>query len=162
MKATIYAVICYRRQVVTRLRQRRLCGMTEAFLPLPIVSLQLSIEIHENETQERKCRVHVQVIASVVTYLPSNIYIHFIHHSSDSRESSSSAPLQSSNNFIDASYNIAGRIMYAKLQQPDQHFSPRFNNPRSASHRTPAMSSSFSASPCIMAPVCQAKSSRVR
>jgi hypothetical protein len=68
MKATIYAVLCYHTRVVTRPRQRRLCGMTEAFLPLPGVSLQLSVEMHKNETQERKCRVHVEVIASVVTY----------------------------------------------------------------------------------------------
>jgi hypothetical protein len=68
MKAIIYAVLCYRTQVVTRPRQRRLCGMTEAFLPLPNLSLQLSFQMHENLSNERKCRVHVDVIASVVTY----------------------------------------------------------------------------------------------
>jgi hypothetical protein len=68
MKATVYAALCYRRQVVTRPQQRRLCGMTEASLPLPNLSLQLSVEMHKYKTQETKCRVHVEVIASVMTY----------------------------------------------------------------------------------------------
>jgi hypothetical protein len=44
MKAIIYAALCYRsRQVVIGPRQRRPCGMTEAFLPLPGYSLYLSM-----------------------------------------------------------------------------------------------------------------------
>lgn len=73
MKATIYAALCYRTRVVTGPRQRRPCGMTEAFLPLPSISLRLSIEILKYNPREGNVALHVEVIASVMTYLPSHI-----------------------------------------------------------------------------------------
>jgi hypothetical protein len=79
MKAIIYAALCYRsRQVVIGPRQRRPCGMTEASLPWPDVSLDYSMSTCTRTKHSIQMSRACEVIASVMTYLPSHIHVRFL------------------------------------------------------------------------------------